>query len=155
MQSRELTKLFRKYKSDNEIFHDLIQFRVREILIVTTIYDAFILEQEDRLTEQIFGEYYSLSLSTAPRVTNASSGEEALELLDEHHFDMVILTMRINDMTPFELSNNRSVKKMKQSRYFCFCMITLIFSLCMKENRKPIKLIKFLCGTGIPKYFLL
>ena len=111
MQSRELTKLFRKYKSDNEIFHDLIQFRVREILIVTTIYDAFILEQEDRLTEQIFGEYYSLSLSTAPRVTNASSGEEALELLNEHHFDMVILTMRINDMTPFELSGNSPRKK--------------------------------------------
>lgn len=110
MQSRDLTTLFRKYKSDNEIFHDLIQFRVREILIVTTIYDAFILEQEDRLTEQIFGEYYSLSLSTAPRVTNASTGEEAMELLDEHHFDMVILTMRINDMTPFELSKKIRTK---------------------------------------------
>ena len=76
MLSKDLNALFRKYKSDNEIFHDLIQFRVREILIVTTIYDAFILEQEDRLTEQIFGEYYSLSLSTAPRVTNASTGRK-------------------------------------------------------------------------------
>jgi CheY-like chemotaxis protein len=104
LQSRDLTELFKKYKSDNETFHDLIQFRVREILIVTTIYDAFILEQEDRLTEQIFGEYYSLNLSTAPRVTSASSGEEALELLDERRFDLVILTMRIADMTPFELS---------------------------------------------------
>jgi CheY-like chemotaxis protein len=105
LQSRELTELFKKYKSYNETFHDLIQFRVREILIVTTIYDAFILEQEDRLTEQIFGEYYSLNLSTAPRVTSASSGEEALELLDQRRFDLVILTMRINDMTPFELSS--------------------------------------------------
>lgn len=121
MQSRDLTTLFRKYKSDNEIFHDLIQFRVREILIVTTIYDAFILEQEDRLTEQIFGEYYSLSLSTAPRVSNASSGEEALDLLEEHHFDMVILTMRINDMTPFELS-----KKIR-SRYGSIPIFLLLY----------------------------
>jgi CheY-like chemotaxis protein len=105
LQSRDLTELVKKYKSDNETFHDLIQARVREILIVTTIYDAFILEQEDRLTEQIFGEYYSLNLSTAPRVTSASSGEEALELLDERRFDLVILTIRINDMTPFDLSS--------------------------------------------------
>jgi CheY-like chemotaxis protein len=104
VQSKDLNELFRKHKSDSEIFHDLIQFRIREILIVTTIYDAFILEQEDRLTEQIFGDYYQLSLSTAPRVTSAASGEEALELLGERRFDLVILTMRINDMTPFELS---------------------------------------------------
>ena len=104
MQSKDLNVLFRKYKSDSEIFHDLIQFRIREILIVTTIYDAFILEQEDRLTEQIFGDYYQLNLSTAPRVFSASSGEEALELLEHRRFDLVILTMRINDMTPFELS---------------------------------------------------
>lgn len=104
MQSQDLNTLFRKYKSDSEIFHDLMQFRIREILIVTTIYDAFVLEQEDRLTEQIFGDYYQLNLSTAPRVFNASSGEEALEFLERRRFDLVILTMRINDMTPFELS---------------------------------------------------
>ena len=104
MQSQDLNTLFRKYKSDSEIFHDLMQFRIREILIVTTIYDAFVLEQEDRLTEQIFGDYYQLNLSTAPRVFNASSGKEALEFLERRRFDLVILTMRINDMTPFELS---------------------------------------------------
>ncbi len=110
MLTKDLNEIFRKHKSDSEIFHDLIQFRIREILIVTTIYDAFILEQEDRLTEQIFGDYYQLSLSTAPRVTSASSGQEALELLDEHRYDLVILTMRINDMTPFDLSRKISSK---------------------------------------------
>ena len=110
MLSKDLNELFRKHKSDNEIFHDLIQFKVREILIVTTIYDAFILEQEDRLTEQIFGDYYQLNLSTAPRVTSASSGEEALEQLGERQFDLVVLTMRINDMTPFELSKKIRAK---------------------------------------------
>src|SRR5438876_4886288 len=99
-----LTELFRKYKSDSEIYHGLMQFRVREILLVTTVYDAFILEQEDQLTEKIFGEYYKLNLLTAPRITSVSKGEDALQILRERHFDMVILTMRINDMPPFELS---------------------------------------------------
>jgi CheY-like chemotaxis protein len=80
-----------------------MQFRIREILLVATIYDAFILEQEGKLTELIFGEYYQLNLSTAPRVTSVAFGEEALAMLDKRRFDMVILTMRIDEMSPFEL----------------------------------------------------
>jgi CheY-like chemotaxis protein len=98
-----ISRLFTSYKSDDEIYHDLMQFRVREILLVATIYDAFILEQEGKLTELIFGEYYQLNLSTAPRVTSVAFGEEAIEMLDKRRFDMVILTMRIDEMSPFEL----------------------------------------------------
>jgi CheY-like chemotaxis protein len=101
---KDLADIFKKYKSDTQIYHDLMHFRVREILLVTTLYDAFILEQEDQLTEEIFGEYHSLDLPNAPRITSASYGEEALELIGSRHFDIVILTMRISDMTPFELS---------------------------------------------------
>ena len=82
----------------------MMQFRVREILLVATIYDAYILEEEDKLTEKIFGEYHQLNLSSAPRITSVSFGEEALEILSRRSFDMVILTMRIDEMTPFELS---------------------------------------------------
>ncbi len=103
MYKEMISRVFTSYKSDNDIYHDLMQFRVREILLVATIYDAFILEQEGKLTELIFGEYYRLNLSTAPRVTSVAFGEEALELLQSRRFDMVILTMRIDEMTPFEL----------------------------------------------------
>lgn len=103
MYKKELAEAFKQFKSDSEIYHDLVPFKVSEILLVTTLYDAFILEQEDQLTEEIFGEYYSLSVSTAPHITSATYGEEALELLSTRPFDMVILTMRISDMTPFEL----------------------------------------------------
>ncbi|HER44429.1 MAG TPA: response regulator, partial [Candidatus Eisenbacteria bacterium] len=103
MYKEMISRLFTSYKSDDDIYHDLMQFRVREILLVATIYDAFILEQEGKLTELIFGEYYQLNLSTAPRVTSVAFGEEALELLDKRRFDMVILTMRIDEMSPFEL----------------------------------------------------
>lgn len=66
MQFQELSEIFDKYKSDKDIFHDLMQTKAREILLVSTLYDAFILEQEGQLSEQIFGEYYQLNLSSAP-----------------------------------------------------------------------------------------
>ena len=108
----QLKNYFKRYKSDSEIYHDLMQFKVREILLVATLYDAFILEEEDKLTEKIFGEYHQLNLSSAPRITNVSSKEEALQVLQEKHFDMVILTMRIDDAAPFDLS--RKIKDMKK-----------------------------------------
>jgi CheY-like chemotaxis protein len=101
----QISEILNKYKTDQEIYHELMDFRVREILLVATLYDAFILEQEDKLSEKIFGEYYQLNLSTAPRVTSVSFGEQALQILSKREFDMVILTMRIDEMSPFELSS--------------------------------------------------
>jgi len=101
---QRLSELVKRYKTDNDIYHDLMPFRVREILLVATIYDAFILEEEDKLTEKIFGEYHQLNLSTAPRITSVSFGEEAIEILQKRSFDMVILTMRIDEISPFDLS---------------------------------------------------
>jgi CheY-like chemotaxis protein len=98
-----VSKFFTSHKSDTEIYHDLMHYKVREILLVATVYDAFILEREGKLTELIFGEYHQLNLSIAPRVTSVPFGEQALEMLDKHRYDMVILTMRIDEMSPFEL----------------------------------------------------
>ena len=68
MDKKEFYTLYRKYRTDNEIYHDMMQFRVKEILLVASFYDAFILEKEGELSEQIFAEYYDLNLSTAPRI---------------------------------------------------------------------------------------
>jgi CheY-like chemotaxis protein len=105
MLTTQISDLIAKSGSQGQIYRDLMQFRIREILLVTTYYDAYILEQEDRLSEQIFGEYHDLNLTNAPRITNASTGEETLKLLNERRFDLVILTMRISDFSPFDLSD--------------------------------------------------
>jgi CheY-like chemotaxis protein len=78
-------------------FHDLMPHRVREILLVSSPYDAFTLEEDGRLTERIFTEYSELNLSTAPRITHAPSGARAMELMAERHFDMVLTMVRIPD----------------------------------------------------------
>ena len=45
--------------------------RIHEILLVASPYDAFILEEDGRLTQQILYEYLGMNLSYAPRVWHA------------------------------------------------------------------------------------
>jgi CheY-like chemotaxis protein len=83
-------------------FHDLMKFRVREILLVSSLYDAFVLEEDGRLAERIFSEYIDLNLHFVPRITKVSTAEEALKALQSRYFDMVITMARIPDMDPIE-----------------------------------------------------
>jgi hypothetical protein len=104
-------KLFKPQKSNLSIFHDLMPFRVREVLLVASVYDAYILEREGQLFEQIYGEYYQLNLSSAPRVTSVFSIEAALQEISEGHFDLVIIMTGIERNMPIILS--RKIKEIK------------------------------------------
>jgi CheY-like chemotaxis protein len=72
-------------------FHDLIPYRVREILLVSSPYDAFILEEDGRLSEQLYNEFRALDLSSPPRVHQAASGQEALQRLEGAYFDLILV----------------------------------------------------------------
>ena len=112
MNSEKFKGLFRHQGSNLSIFHDLMPFRVREILLVATVYDAYILEREGQLFEQIYGEYYQLNLSSAPRVTSVYSTEEALEIINENHFDLIIIMTGIDKTMPVLLSTKvREINK--------------------------------------------
>ena len=78
-------------------FHDLIPFRVREILLVSSPYDAFILEEDGRLSEQLYNEFTALDLSAPPRVHQASSSHEALKLLKKGRFDLIVVMSSLVD----------------------------------------------------------
>ena len=84
-------------------------YRVHEILLIASPYDSYILEEDGRLTEQILGEYIGMNLSYAPRLWNASSANDAIEMLDNRSFDLIIVMLRISDMNPITLS-----KKIKE-----------------------------------------
>ncbi|MGM0598962.1 MAG: PEP/pyruvate-binding domain-containing protein [Candidatus Rifleibacteriota bacterium] len=98
MPNEELLQVFKKYKSDSEIFHDLMRFKVRELLLVATVFDAYALEQDGLLAEKIFGEYFHLNLTNAPRITSVTSSEEALEKLDKRDFQLVVVLSRLNKL---------------------------------------------------------
>lgn len=100
----ELLSYYWKFKFGEDKFHNLMKDRVKEILLVSTFYDAFIFEQDGRLSEQIYGEYRQLNLSTAPRITSAPTGADALKIMENKKFDIVITMMRIGDVGPYELS---------------------------------------------------
>lgn len=104
MLNRDINEIFRKYKSDKEIFHDMMPLRTREILLVASVFDAFTLEQDGLLTEVIFGGYFQLNLSNPPRITNVSTGEEALDKLASRHFDLIIVMSRLGQAGHYELS---------------------------------------------------
>ncbi len=81
-------------------FHDLMLYRVHEILIVSSPYDAFILEEDGRLSEQILHEYLGMDLRYAPRVWRASTAADAWYLLEQHNIDLIITMLRVSDMDP-------------------------------------------------------
>ncbi|MCK4717326.1 MAG: hypothetical protein KAT70_01560, partial [Thermoplasmata archaeon] len=83
-------------------YHDLMRFRVRDILLVASLYDAFILEEDGRLSEQLYGEYKDLDLSSPPRITRVSTPEEAFEELRMRRYDMVVTMTKLVDMDPFK-----------------------------------------------------
>lgn len=101
----------RGYATRFQGFQNLMLFHVSDILLVSSLYDSFILEEDGRLYEMLRKEYEGLSLSHTPSITHVSSGEEALELLSSGHiFDVIIMTLHIEDM-----SATRFAKKLKEA----------------------------------------
>ena len=75
-----------------------MRYRIRDILLVSSPYDYFTLEEDGRLNELLLVDYQQLNLSYAPRITHAATGERALDLLKERPFDLVITMARVGEM---------------------------------------------------------
>lgn len=86
-----LSEIYKKQKSDRDIFHDLMPFKVKEVLLIATIYDSYSIVREGQISDKIFGEYLQLNLYAAPRFTSVSNMEEALALLEQREFDLIII----------------------------------------------------------------
>lgn len=72
-------------------FHELTRFRVRRILLVSSLYDSFIMSEEGQLQETLLGQFLALNLSHFPDLVRVSNAAEAIQLLDaEPDFDLVI-----------------------------------------------------------------
>lgn len=71
-------------------FQDLMQKRIFSVLLIATPYDAFMMEEDGRVDEQIYMEYVSLNLSSPPRFTKVANYAEAYEALASKDFDLII-----------------------------------------------------------------
>jgi response regulator RpfG family c-di-GMP phosphodiesterase len=87
-------------------FNLLMQKRIHKVLLIASNYDAFMLEEDGRIDEQIFNEYVSLNLRYPPVFILANSAEKAFEILEEDSIDLVITMLRIGKKDTFVLAND-------------------------------------------------
>jgi hypothetical protein len=104
MYFNELVAAYDQQRRERNIYHDLMRFRVREVLLVGSLYDSFVVESDGVLTEQIYGEYFKLNLNTIPRVTCAYTEDSAMDLFRGGSFDLVILMGGIDFEVPLRLA---------------------------------------------------
>ena len=86
MNEEALSQLYLKETA----FQKLMQRRIFNVLLIASPYDAFMMEEDGRVEEQLYFEYVSLNLSSPPRVTRVSSSAEAIQAMKSAHFDLVI-----------------------------------------------------------------
>jgi len=87
-------------------FQRLMRFKIRDILLVASLYDQYLFEEDGRLYELIRKEFQNLNLSHPPEITHVTSGADALEVLSTgDHFDLIITTLHIEDMHVIQFAN--------------------------------------------------
>ncbi len=93
-----------KYKKFQD-FHNLMRYRIRDIILVSSLYDSYIFEEDNRLYELIRKEYQQLNLSHSPELIQVSSGAEAIELAEQdERFDLILTTQHIEDMNTVDFA---------------------------------------------------
>lgn len=86
-------------------FQDLMRARVQDILLVSSPYDSFILEEDGQIYEMILTEFLDLDLRHTPGIRRVQSGAEALQLAREQsRFNLVITTTHVSDMNAIDIA---------------------------------------------------
>ncbi|MFO7613872.1 MAG: PEP/pyruvate-binding domain-containing protein [Bacteroidales bacterium] len=93
-----------KYYFSDTSFQKLMRRRIHHVLLISSTYDAFVLEDDGRIDEQIFNEYVSLNLRYPPQFILASSEKQAFDLLHEEKIDLVIVMLSSEEMDTFSLA---------------------------------------------------
>ncbi|MHB0980697.1 MAG: PEP/pyruvate-binding domain-containing protein [Thermoleophilia bacterium] len=85
-------------------FEVLMSTRVENIILVSSLYDKFILQEDGQLSEVILGEFLDLHLHHTTGLTHVSTGSEAIELaLSNSSFNLIITAINVGDMNAVEL----------------------------------------------------
>src|ERR1700736_3443169 len=88
-----------------EGFENLMPFKVQNILLVSSLYDSFILREDGRLNELLIAESLELNPQQIPGITHVSSCAEALELASSHpQFNLIVTNLAVGDMDAAQLA---------------------------------------------------
>jgi CheY-like chemotaxis protein len=93
-----------KYYFAETAFDMLMKKQIKSVLLICSKYDAFMLEEDGRIEEQIFNEYVALNLRYPPVFYQAKSSEEAFLLLKKQKIDLIITMLNVEGMDTFTLA---------------------------------------------------
>jgi len=91
-------------------YQELMPNLVKDILMVASPYDCFILEEDGRFSDRLLGQYMQLDLSAPPHFKHVTSGKDALKALRNGNYDLVMTTPHCADMTPLALAKKIRAK---------------------------------------------
>jgi len=94
-----------------DTFRSLMPHRIREILLVSSVYDAYVLEEDGSLEERIWEEYMERGLSSIPHMRKVSSVVESLAIIDNEKIDLVLTIVHDDEDLALEL-----IKKVKEKK---------------------------------------
>jgi len=88
-----------------EGFENLMPFKVHNILLVSSLYDSFILREDGRLNELLIDQSLDLNLQQIPGITHVSSCAEAAALARTQQFNLIVTNLAVGDMNAAQLAN--------------------------------------------------
>lgn len=96
-------------ETGNFHFHDpsfvqLMQKRIYRVLIISSNYDFYMLEEDGRIDEQIFDEYVSLNLRYPPFFIHANSIQKAFKIINTEPIDLVITMLSVGSSEAFGIA---------------------------------------------------
>jgi len=88
-----------------EGFENLMPFRVQNILLVSSLYDSFILREDGRLNELLIDQSLELNLRQIPGITHVSSSAEALALVRSNpQFNLIVTNLTVGESSAADLA---------------------------------------------------
>jgi hypothetical protein len=99
-----ISNLYKRRKTDRDIFQELMPNKVKEVMLFATLYDSYSIEREGQFSDKIFGEYLQLNLYAAPRFTSVNTPEDVLPTLNLRHFDLIIIMAGVDKEMPIAVS---------------------------------------------------
>ena len=100
IDSISLSSIYKLKKSDRDIFQELMPTKVKEVLLLATLYDSYSIVREGQFTDKIFGEFLQLNLYAYPRFTSVNTEEDALRMVKSRDFDLVIIMVGVDKNIP-------------------------------------------------------
>ncbi len=121
-------------------FHSLMRKRIYHVLLIASKYDAFMLEGDGRIDEQIFNEYVALNLRYPPQFIQTSSETKSFKILAEQQIDLIITMYSAGEKDNFAMA-----EKIKRKYPEKPMVVLTPFSreVLMKVNQKDLSLIDY------------